>query len=75
MYMSLENLKITEVEVENGKWVGGKFKDYKTPKEKHKVVFEDKYTNLMDVVSEARHAAERSSHNKIIVSFEINAEY
>jgi hypothetical protein len=26
-------------------------------------------------VSEAKHAAERSSHNKIIVSFEIQAEY
>ena len=75
MYMSLENLKITEVEVENGKWVGGKFKDHKTPKEKHKVVFEDSHTNLIDIVSELRHAAERSSHNKILVSFEVNAEY
>ena len=75
MYMSLENLKITEVEVENGKWVGGKFKDHKTPKEKHKVVFEDNHTNLIDIVSELRHAAERSSHNKILVSFEVIAEY
>ena len=32
MYMSLENLKITEVEVENGKWVGGKFKETKRSK-------------------------------------------
>ena len=75
MYMSLEKLKITEVEVENGKWVGGKFKSHKTPKEKHKVVFEDSYTNLIDIVSELRHAAERSSHNKILVSFEVNSEY
>ena len=75
MYMSLEKLKITEVEVENGKWVGGKFKDHKTPKEKHKVVFEDNYTNLIDIVSELKHAAERSSHNKILVSFEVNSEY
>ena len=44
-------------------------------KEKHKVVFEDSYTNLIDIVSELRHAAERSSHNKILVSFEVNAEY
>ena len=75
MFMSMENLKITEIEVENGKWKKGKFVDYKTPIEKPKVVFQDSYTNLMDIVTEIRHAAERSPQNKIVVSFEINAEY
>jgi len=75
MYMSMENLKITEVEVENGKWKKGKFVDHKKPIEKPKVVFQDSYTNLMDIATEARHAVERNPQNKIVVSFEINAEF
>ena len=75
MYMSMENLKITEIAVENGKWKKGKFVDHKKPIEKPKIVFQDSYTNLMDVATEARHAAERSPQNKIVVSFEINAEF
>jgi hypothetical protein len=71
----MENLKITEVEVENGKWKKGKFVDHKKPIEKPKVVFQDSYTNLMDIATEARHAVERNPQNKIVVSFEINAEF
>lgn len=75
MYLSMENLKITEVETENGKYKGNKFVKHKNPIEVSKVIFEDEYTNLMDIASEIKHASERNPHNKIRVSFEVNAEY
>jgi hypothetical protein len=75
MYISLQNLKITEVELERGKWVKENYVEHKQPIEKPKVVYEDQHTNLMDIATEARHAAERNPHNKIIVSFELNAEF
>ena len=75
MYIEMSNLKITEVEVKNGERKKGKWVDYKKSIEVPKVVFEDSYTNLMDVASEIKHAAQRSPQNKIIVTFEVNAEW
>ena len=75
MYIEMSNLKITEIETKHGERKKGNWVDYKKPIEVPKIVFEDAYTNLMDVAAEVKHAAERSPHNKIIVTFEVNAEY
>jgi len=75
MYIEMSNLKITEIETKHGEHKKGKWVEYKKPIETPKVVFEDSYTNLMDVASEIKHAAQRSPQNKIIVTFEVNAEW
>ena len=76
MYTSIENVKLTEVETEKGEWKGKKFVNYKKPIEKNKkVVFEDDYSNLMDIASEAKHASERSPDKVIRVSFDVSAEW
>ncbi len=76
MYTSIENVKLTEVETEKGKWKGKKFVNYKNPIEKaKKVVFEDSYSNLLEVASEIKHASERSPDKVIRVSFDVTAEW
>ena len=76
MYTSIENVKLTEVETEKGKWRNKKFVNYKNPIEKNKkVVFEDEYSNLMDIASEVKHASERSPDKVIRVSFDVTAEW
>jgi len=75
MYISMENLSITEIESQTGSHKKGKWVDFKKPIETKKVVFTDEYTNLMDLAAEIKHAATRSPHNKLIVTFEIQAEY
>ena len=76
MYTSIENVKLTEIDVEKGKYKGNKFVPFKTPIEKEKkVVFEDNYSNLIDVVSEIKHASERRPDRVIRVSFDVTAEW
>jgi len=76
MYTSIENVKLTEVETEKGKWKGKKFVNYKNPIEKaKKVIFEDNYSDLIDVVSEIKHASERRPDRVIRVSFDVTAEW
>jgi len=76
MYTSIENVKLTEVETEKGKWKGKKFVNYKNPIEKaKKVVFEDDYSNYLEVASEIKHASERSPDKVIRVSFDVTAEW
>ncbi|AXH71410.1 hypothetical protein P105_gp07 [Pelagibacter phage HTVC105P] len=76
MYTSIENVKLTEVETEKGKWKGKKFVHHKNPIEKEKkVVFEDNYSNLLEVASEIKHASERRPDRVIRVSFDVTAEW
>ena len=76
MYTSIENVKLTEVETEKGKYKGNKFVPFKKPIEKaKKVVFEDSYSNLLEVASEIKHASERSPDKIIRVSFDVTAEW
>jgi len=76
MYTSMENVKITEIDVEKGKYRGNKFVPFKKPIEKEKkVVFEDNYSNLMDIISEIKHASERRPDRVIRVSFDVTAEW
>ena len=76
MYTSIESVKLTEIETEKGKWKGKKFVHHKNPIERDKkVVFEDDYTNLIDLVSEIKHASERSPDKIIRVSFDVVAEW
>lgn len=75
MYIEMSNLKITEIETKHGERKKDRWVEYKKPIETPKVVLEEEYTNLMDVASEIKHAAQRSPQNKIIVTFEVNAEY
>ena len=76
MYTSIESVKLTEIETEKGKWKGKKFVHHKNPIERDKkVVFEDDYTNLIDLVSEIKHASERSPDKLIRVSFDVVAEW
>ena len=76
MYTSIESVKLTEIETEKGKWKGKKFVHHKNPIERDKkVVFEDDYTNLIDLVSEIKHASERSPDKLIRVSFDVTAEW
>ena len=75
MYTSIENVKLTEVETEKGKYKGNKFVPFKKPIEKaKKVVFEDSYSNLLEVASEIKHASERRPDRVIRVSFDVTAE-
>ena len=76
MYTSIENVKLTEVETEKGKWKGKKFVNHKNPIETaKKVVFEDDYSNLLEIASEIKHASERSPDKLIRVSFDVVAEW
>jgi len=76
MYTSIENVKLTEIDVEKGKYKGNKFVPFKKPIENEKkVVFEDNYSNLIDVVSEIKHASERRPDRVIRVSFDVTAEW
>ena len=76
MYTSIENVKLSEIEIEKGKYKGDKFVPFKKPIEKEKkVVFEDNYSNLIDVVSEIKHASERRPDRVIRVSFDVVAEW
>lgn len=76
MYTSIENVKLSEIEIENGKYRGNKFVKHKKPIEReNKVVFEDNYSNLIDVVSEIKHASERRPDRVIRVSFDVVAEW
>ena len=75
MYISMENVKITEMQQKHGETKKGKWVNYKKPVVVPKVVFEDDYTNLMDLASEVKTAATRSPHHKITVSFVIQSEY
>ena len=76
MYTSIENVKLTEVEIETGKYKGNKFVRFEKPIEKDKkVVFEDDYSNLIEVVSEIKHASERRPDRIIRVSFDVQAEW
>ena len=76
MYTSIGSIKLTEIDVERGKYKRGKFVHHKNPIERDKkVVFEDDYTNLIDLVSEIKHASERSPDKVIRVSFDVTAEW
>jgi len=75
MYISMENLKITEMQEKHGETKKGKWVEYKKPVIVPKVVFDAGYTNLMDIASEIKTAATRSPEHKITVSFEIQSEY
>ena len=81
MYTSIENVKLTEIDIEKGEYRSKngsqpKFVPFKKPIEKEKkVVFEDNYSNLIDIVSEIKHASERRPDRVIRVSFDVSAEW
>jgi len=76
MYTSIANVKLTEVDIQKGKYKGNKFVPFKNPMvQSMKVVFEDDYSDLLEVASEIKHASERSPDKVIRVSFDVTAEW
>jgi len=76
MYLSMENVKLTEIDIQKGKYKGNKFVPFKNPMvQSMKVVFENDYSNLIDIISEIKHASERRPDRLIRVSFDVTAEW